>query len=74
MLLDKSLHIFLPSSLYKMRAIALPFQTDSPYHEEFAVVAESTRRGSKQQVSEARHLDDGGNVLFSFAEGAEFPA
>lgn len=57
-----------------MRAIALPFQTDSPYHEVFAVVAKSTHRGSKQQVSEARHLDDGGNVLFRFAEGAEFPA
>ena len=56
-----------------MGAIALPFQTDSPYDEEFAVADKSTHCGLKQQVSGARHLDDGGNVLFSFVEGAEFP-
>lgn len=57
-----------------MRAIAPPFQTDSPYHEQFAVAAKSTHYGLKHQVSGARHLDNDGNILFSFVERAEFPA
>lgn len=57
-----------------MRAIALSFQTDHPYHEEFAVVDKATHYGLKQQVSGVCHLDDGHSVLFSFVEGAELPA
>lgn len=57
-----------------MRAIALPFKTDNPSPEGFAAAATFTHRRLKQQVSGARHLDNDGRALFSFVEGAEFPA
>lgn len=57
-----------------MRAVALPFKTDNPSPEGFAAAATFTHHRLKQQVSGARHLDNDGRALFSFVEGAEFPA